>query len=211
SPWSCCRKDPAVCAVRRWGWSNALGASEKYHSHGAAAFHVASWQWAGHLSDLYQANDLACATGSFLPSPRTHAASLGNWPRYRTPAPGDCRRYRAAAQAALLLYGLVLVSANAPAGDRIDPGRLAGARRSIHLFAADRSLHVASVGDSRRFSFTVSAKNSWGDGQRRDHSPGMVRSYPSFLLAQRRVAMEARHRRDLRELHRARRTGAVPA
>ena len=76
--------------------------------------------------------------------------------------------------AILLPYGLVLVSANAPAGYRIDPGRLARARRSIHLFAADRSLHVASVGDYGRFSFTVrhrtnppwwtSAKNSWGDG-----------------------------------------------
>src|SRR4029077_19472406 len=129
SPWSCCRKDPAVCAVRRWGWSNALGASEKYHSHRAAAFHVASWQWAGHLPDLYQANDLACATGSFLSSPSTHATSLGNWPGYRTPAPGEWSRDRAATQAALLPYGLVLVSANAPASDRIDPGRLARARR----------------------------------------------------------------------------------
>src|SRR4029077_13801319 len=120
-------------------------------------------------------------------------------------------------QAALLPYGLVLVSANAPASDRIDPGRLASARRSIHLFVADRPLHIAGVGDFRRFSFTVrhrtnppwwtSAKNSWGDGQRRDHSPGMVRSYPGVLLAQRRVVVEPRHRRDLRELYRARRTG----
>src|SRR5262249_2255491 len=138
-----------------------------------------------------------------------------------TPVDGDCRRDRTAAQAALHLYGLVLVFNNAPAGDRIDPSRLTSACRSIHLFAADRSVHLASVGDYRRFSFTVrhrtnppwwtSAKSSWGDGQRRDHCPGMVRSSPSFLLAQRRDAVEPRHRRDLRELYRTRRTGTVPA
>src|SRR6266481_5966030 len=104
---------------------------------------MASWQWAGHLPDLYQANDLACETGSFLSSPGRHAASLGTWPGYRTPAPGECSRDSTAAQAALPPHRLVVVLNNAPAGNWIDSGRLARARRSIHLFAADRSLHVA--------------------------------------------------------------------
>ena len=93
---------------------------------------MASWQWAGHLPDLYQANDLACATGSFLPSPSTHAASLGNWPGYRTPARGDCRRDHAAAQAAVLgpqeaARGIATARSQAALAGALDDGRFAAA------------------------------------------------------------------------------------
>ena len=137
------------------------------------------------MRDLREANDLAGGAGGFLSPPRRSTAGLGNWPGYCAARLGERRSDRAAAQTALPRHRLVLVPRDAPAGNWIDSGGLTGACRSIHLFAPDRSLLVAGVGNYGCLSFPASAQNSGSDGFRRRYCIGLVRSRPGFLLAQR--------------------------
>src|SRR5205814_10661039 len=116
------------------------------------------------MRDLREANDLAGEAGSFLSPPRRSTASLGNWPGYCAARPGERRGDRAAAQTALSRHRLVLVPRDAHAGNRLGSGGLTGARRSIHLFAPDRSLLVASVGNYGCLGFPASAQNSGSNG-----------------------------------------------
>src|SRR5437879_1735479 len=147
------------------------------------------------MRDLREANDLAGGAGGFLSPPRRSTAGLGNWPGYCASRLGERRSDRAAAQTALPRHRLVLVPRDAPACNWIDSGGLTGARRSIHLFAPDRSLLVASVGNYGRLNFPVrhrtnppwwtSAQNSGSDGFPRHYRISLVRSRPGFPLAQR--------------------------
>jgi len=82
-----------------------------------------------------QANDLACATGSFFTLTRQTRCQFGKlaWLPYSCSWRLQARSRCGASGPTSLRVGLV--SANAPAGDRIYPGRLARARRSIHYLS----------------------------------------------------------------------------
>src|SRR5262245_47682328 len=142
------RKNSVVRFVDRFGDRDLDRAEWRYCSNRAFTVELASRERFVRLPHLYLANDLARESRADLSTPGS-IADLGNDHRRCGPRFDYSCGFCSPTTRAIFNHRLVLVCADALAGDRTDSSGEPGARGSLQLLATDRTLRRCDVGDGR--------------------------------------------------------------